>query len=352
MDVDSSEVLGAVVALFQPSVKAPAARQRCLKAVSEHFGSPAAVASDDTWCGVTKEGFAGTISQSVEECKVENVLIMPPAKEIGEKVLAAKQFNNSKQEELIKMWHALHACRRHEDAPPVRDQLRELRGAYVSRCMRAGQCLCGAHVSKTRRFIDAVRSKLRVWFRKKGFGRRTYELQLAVLKLSSEHEILWLYVGFGNLQDNCFTVIELGPVSGSPQHAAVSNVSIDGGHVFVASGSPGCLSVLKKLHIDKEWHMQLFQLAVSSTVPMPVFLPIAAVVPVHPEVAETIWRCLCLCYRKQNQTKQSKTTCWINRINMIKESMKGLLLLAKLAARLVVVGCRLLCLYGMLLLMS
>ena len=78
MDVDSSEVLGAVVALFQPSAKAPAARQRCLKAVSEHFGSPAAVASDDTWCGVTKEGFAGTISQSVEKCKVENVLIMPP----------------------------------------------------------------------------------------------------------------------------------------------------------------------------------------------------------------------------------------------------------------------------------
>lgn len=43
-------------------------------------------------------------------------------------------------------------------------------------------------------------------------------------------DVVWLYAGLGNLQDNCFTVVELVPVSRSPPHAALRRVSIEGAY--------------------------------------------------------------------------------------------------------------------------
>lgn len=102
------------------------------------------------------------------------MLIMPPAKTIVEKALSADQGSNQ-QRHSSDWWLALQHVRKHEDAPPVRDQSHELRGAYVSRCMRAAECLCGPSCAPSRRLIDAIRMKFRVWFRKGGPGRRTYE---------------------------------------------------------------------------------------------------------------------------------------------------------------------------------
>lgn len=180
----------------------------------------------DSTAGVTR------IVQKPRDVDFEFVInrIAPPAHEIANRALHAAETGLQDQnwvrrgvfEDLLESWSNMHFLRTPEDAGPLLP-LPHGKRSLTSRslCARIGYCMCGEAMAQRRRFRQVLSSQLRKFFTKGSRARQLYDSAHSILRVSRSgpdlsHASHW-HIGFGNLNDNDFTVkaLHVAPARGS-----------------------------------------------------------------------------------------------------------------------------------------
>ena len=165
----------------------------------------------------------------------------------------------------------MHELRVPADAgvvPPLPDGKGSLAG--VTLCQQVGFCICGHYFQQRRRFRTVLSSLIRTFVIKGSAGQNLHYCALAVLRVRSEcgRNVSHWFIGYGNLNDNDFTVKPLKP-------AAIQALFL--GDAFEGDGEAGDLEIVgSKLDLELTYLADILRLDVTTESVVPFeFRPLA-----------------------------------------------------------------------------
>ena len=138
-------------------------------------------------------------------------------------------------------------------------------------------------------------SLLNMFFKKGSKTRRYYDSNQAIIRIFSlgssraRYVSAFWHVGFGNLLEGNFAVVELRPVQES-MDPAVACLESDFGDVMMAHGQPmDIFAAVESMPVGRAVSCQLHYLVLNYDEPMGTFRPVALVGRVEPEVTIVFW---------------------------------------------------------------
>ena len=173
------------------------------------------------WKGLSHAEGVADVKGSPQNFDMSVHPVVPPAASIVQKtleVISGAHSHDKKgdlgavQEKLLAAWSEMHVIHRHEDAGKI-PELPAGKGSLSSSsdCRRAGVCLCGEAMKPRRSFRTRLASQLKSWLAKGKPARLPYDQGRVVLRFRGEVVEVdkFFFLGYGNLNDNHFTVLPL-----------------------------------------------------------------------------------------------------------------------------------------------
>jgi hypothetical protein len=130
---------------------------------------------------------------------------VPPGSQLASRALARQAGHSSGLDAVRSAWAQLHEPIKSKDSASLG------RVRYESRtvCQRAGYCLHQGNGPLVKSFVEQVVACLRTVLAKDTLGRYTYDGGRLVLRLSAVSQVVWVHVGYGNLNTYEFSVLPL-----------------------------------------------------------------------------------------------------------------------------------------------
>ena len=164
--------------------------------------------------------------------------VMPPARQIGQRVLDHVVYGNEWKNDrfffqggLEEQWESMHNVREHDKVgviralPPTKQSL-----LTMAVCRRVGHCMCGPSMAIRRSFRQSLSGVLSKWLVKGKVGRTAYDKGEIVLRVCDfvGDEVSFGFLGFGNLNDSCFIAMRLERVLMPSPAGILPLVNVDG----------------------------------------------------------------------------------------------------------------------------
>jgi len=209
--------------------------------------------------GSTREGVRQVPTIGIDAIELQSFELNAPAHAISTKMIALLDKKAALVAPLMGFFEKAHSIVDHNSEPLLKKLPPGVPGVAVyKKCLVAGKCVCGAvNGTELRGEIgDAFSSVLRTLFVKGSRGRRVYDQNLAVCRMTcdSGDEEHWVHVGMGNLNSGFYTAQPL---------AIAMYIIVAGYRILLRSGEPITMYDIA-LSLADVWHLELHRIAIDA----------------------------------------------------------------------------------------